>query len=148
MACTILTQDAEPLKPLERLIGVWISTGKTRNELTFRWILGAKFIGTEFVSRADDKIVWADAGVIGYDPDQKRIVSFLFAADGNISRGAAVETQEKDTWILEGSTTGGKGKEWRTTTRWIDADTLTWTLESKKADAWEKVASSEYKRKK
>ena len=99
------------LKGLEWMIGEWVddSTGQTIR-LACRWTSNQNYISRTFSVSNEGGVVSSGLQIIGWDPRQKRIRSWLF--DSNGGHVAGVWTQRDDRWVVQSIATladGGEG---------------------------------------
>jgi hypothetical protein len=154
----LLAQEAtspsyEHLKPLEWMAGTWTSSGKLESgeeysdEMVVAWIYNKNFLRTEYKLTVAGKVTWGSSSVLGYDADKKRLVGFLFGANGVISRSESVDSDRKDTWVFESKITGEfPFKEDRITYTRVDDATLITEVEVKKDGAFVKTGKYTHKK--
>lgn len=151
-----LKPQESPLKPLEGMIGSWEGkgtierAGEFTEEFTAEWTLNKKFIKATFKGEMGDKAKWEGLLMIGWDPDKKKMVSWMFAGDGGHSTGVYTEGKEKNTWVVNGKSVGGMmgSSEWRHTITTVDDDTTEFVMYTKLGEEYQKIMSGTYKRKK
>ncbi len=101
----------QQLKDLQWLVGEWIdeSDGITI-EVTCRWTRNQNFISRTYTVSNEDEIESSGLQVIGWDPKQKQIRSWLFDSNGGFITGTW--TKRDDRWIVQSVATmadGGSG---------------------------------------
>ena len=143
----------EHLRPLEFLVGTWTSTGKLESgeeysdEMAVAWIYDKNFIRSEYTLKVGGKVTWSSTSVLGWDPEKKRLVGFVFGANGVIARSESVPTDKKDTWVFESKLTGQiPHKEDRVTYTRVDDSTLITEVEVKKDGAFVKTGKYTHKK--
>lgn len=158
LAAGLLAQDPvsphyEHLKPLEWMVGTWTSAGKLEtgeeyaDEMAVAWIYNKNFLRTEYKLTVGGKVTWASSSVVGYDPEKKRLVGFVFGANGVIARSESVPVDRKDTWVFESKLTGEiPHKEDRITYTRVDDSTLITEVEVKKDGAFVKTGKYTHKK--
>lgn len=129
----------EQLQPLEWIIGTWVDEDpNARIETVCKWTENRNFITRSFTVIIDGVADLRGTQVIGWDPSQKTIRSWLFDARGTF--GTATWTQDGDRWVIRGSQVLGGGERasainvltrigedqftWRSTAREVDGELL------------------------
>jgi uncharacterized protein (TIGR02246 family) len=126
--------DAVSLKDLAWLIGTWRSTAGDRTvEVRYAWDDNKKFIHARFTVKEKGKTVASGLQIIGQDPADGGIRSWVFEGEGGIGEGAW--TREGDTWTVESTGTLSDGT--RTTSVNVlcrlGADEFTWQSQKRTA---------------
>jgi len=145
---------SEHLEPLKFLIGTWTGQGKLdggeayTDEYRFEWMQNRQFIRVEYALKVGDAVRWSSTSIIGYDPEKKKLVGFVFERNGALARSECVKS-DKSTWVFEDRAAGPAGvQEGRVTHTKVDADTFSVTVEVKKDGKLTPVGSYHFKRKK
>ena len=129
----------EQLKPLEWIIGTWVDEdSEARIETACKWTENRNFITRSFTVYIDGVADLRGTQVIGWDPSQNTIRSWLFDARGTF--GTATWKQDGDRWIIRASQVLGGGERasainvlsrvsddeftWRSTAREVDGELL------------------------
>lgn len=97
------------LKELEWLIGKW--TDKDDNvdmESEYKWDKDKNFIIEEFSVKTGEKFDLSGRQIIGWDPIQKNIRSWIFDSDGGF--GESKWVKKNDSWVAEMSYTLADGR--------------------------------------
>ena len=118
---------AAKLSDLEWLIGNWTYKTKDREvHLHYTWSANKSFIHLHFQSKEGDKIVSSGLQIIGRDPVDDVIRSWVFNNDGGY--GHAHWTQEKNRWIIDSAARLINGTESSSTNilTKLSNDTFTW----------------------
>jgi uncharacterized protein (TIGR02246 family) len=117
----------EQLSQLAWMVGTWKDTGGSTNvETKAHWARGNNFITRTFkVSRGDDVLLegWQ---IIGWDPKEKRIRSWIFDTDGGYGEGTW--TRDGNRWLVKETRVAGDGSESSAeqTITYIDQDHYTY----------------------
>lgn len=117
----------EPLKELEWMIGDWEGDGADRKaEISTRWASGKSSILVRMKMQIKDLEPITAVQLIGWDPAQQKVRSFLFD-----SRGIFVEgywTNEGDAWTVDATGVFPSGKRMLITKLYsrIDDNTAIW----------------------
>jgi hypothetical protein len=144
---------AESLKALEPLVGTWTQTTTYTNgtsytvELEFRWILGGRFLMSEYSVLGTENAGVHAVSFIGYDEEEKRIVQYGFSADGAVgtfhfSAAGAPEL------VFEGEMLGGQRRSLRIRYQRRDEDTLSAITEFHQRGIFQPMTNSTMRRKK
>jgi uncharacterized protein (TIGR02246 family) len=119
--------NSEHLRGLEWIIGEWAGeTGKGQEEqLSFAWDEGQNFIVGTFSTTARDVPVSSARQWIGWDPEAKRIRSWIFDVSGAFGEGSWTADGKK--WVVKTTLTLPSGKKAMATiiVGPVDADTIT-----------------------
>ena len=143
------------LKPLTFLIGKWEGSGempglgKFKDEFVYEWGVNQQFLHAKYVAKSPTgELLWTDQGVMGWDAEKKKLVSFGFGMDGSIGRGEHVDSGKAGVWITEGKTSGGDEtmKAWRVTMTKVDDNTLTTKMEVNREGQYTEFFTSKYRK--
>jgi uncharacterized protein (TIGR02246 family) len=119
--------NSEHLRGLEWIIGEWAGeTGKGQEEqLSFAWDEGQNFIVGTFSTTARDVPVSSARQWIGWDPEAKRIRSWIFDVSGAFGEGSWTADGKK--WVVKNTLVLPSGKKAAATfiVTPVDADTIT-----------------------
>jgi uncharacterized protein (TIGR02246 family) len=125
----------EQLQPLEWIIGSWVDEDpNARIETVCKWTENRNFITRSFTVIIDGEADLRGTQVIGWDPSQKTIRSWLFDARGTF--GTATWKQDGDRWVIRASQVLGGGERAsaiNVLTR-IDEDQFTWRSTAREVD--------------
>jgi uncharacterized protein (TIGR02246 family) len=125
----------EQLKELEWLIGEWVDTSEGSTvQTTCRWTKNRNFISRSFAVSIGDQIDFEGTQVIGWDPAEEVIRSWLFDSDGGF--GAGVWSQKGDRWTIHALRVlpdGRKASSINVLTR-ADEDSFTWESTGREVD--------------
>jgi len=123
------------LKELEWMIGEWVDEGEDMTITTVcRWTKNRNFMTRSFkVVTADDRVL-EGTQVIGWDPADKRIRSWLFDSQGGF--GAGRWSREGDRWIVKSSQVLKNGERASSINviTYVDDNTLTWQSTGREVD--------------
>lgn len=91
---------AGELRDLEWLVGSWIAEeGGGTMEASCRWIANKNYLERTYTVSRDDKVVSSGVQVIGWNPQSRRIQSWVFTSDGGHAVG--LWTPRKNGWEIE-----------------------------------------------
>ncbi len=89
----------EQLKPLEWMIGTWADADDNGSvETACRWTANRNFIARSFKVQIDGVVDFQGTQVIGWDPANETIRSWLFDSDGGFAAGRW--TQDDGRWVV------------------------------------------------
>jgi len=98
----------EPLRDLEWLVGDWVDAGEDgKVASTVCWDEGQKFLVRKFSVQIDGEPRRSGTQWIGWDPQAKRIRSWVFDSDGDFGQGQW--TRSGNAWIVKASGITGDG---------------------------------------
>ena len=117
----------EHLKDLEWMIGEWARTDKdVEVRIVCSWKANKNFMSRFFTVKVKGEITHQGSQMVGWDPIQKRIRSWVFESDGTFGEG--VWQRDGDRWTIKATGVLPEGK--RTTATQvitkIDADQYRW----------------------
>jgi hypothetical protein len=131
----------EHLKDLEWMIGSWVDSNEENDaaiQTDCSWTKNKNFITRSFAVVIGGEVDMSGMQIIGWDPAEKQIRSWVFDSDGGFYEGKW--TAKDDRWIIQQKGTvpdGGKAAEvniikrvddnsftWRSVQRSIDGDIL------------------------
>jgi len=125
----------EHLKVLEWMIGEWVDEGEEMTITTVcRWTRNRSFMTRSFkVSTADGREL-EGTQIIGWDPAEKRIRSWLFDSEGSFGEGRW--TQDGNRWIIRSAQVlrGGERASSINVITLVDENTLTWQSTGREVD--------------
>ena len=125
----------EQLKELEWLVGEWVDQDENSSINTVcQWTKNKNFITRSFAVAIADSIELEGTQVIGWDPIQKVIRSWMFDSDGGFAVG--LWTREGDRWTirtLQVLASGEKASSVNILTR-VDDDKFTWKSINREVD--------------
>lgn len=127
------------LKELEWLVGEWSDdSGERRIDTVCKWTRNRNYLSRTFKVWKDDEVTWSGLQIIGWDPANQEIRSWLFDSDGGFVAGNW--TQRDNQLIVQSVATladGGKGSStsvfrpiddnsyaWKKTNRVVDGEIL------------------------
>ncbi len=133
--------DAGHMKKAEWVLGSWVATWEEGSEFDdeyrFEKVQNGNFIRSEYTLRKRGKVVWQDAGMIGYDAERKKYVVLNFGMDGTIGWTEGDDPADGDCFVQEGETVGpNESLKFRATFRKVDADTMSAKMEKKEGERW------------
>jgi len=100
----------EELKELEWLVGSWIDDNEgTVIQTDCDWTKNKNFLTRAFAVMIGDRVDMSGMQVIGWDPAQKQIRSWVFDSDGTFGEGTW--THDGDTWTITQTGTLPDGKK-------------------------------------
>jgi uncharacterized protein (TIGR02246 family) len=117
----------EQLKDLEWMIGTWVDADdQARIETTCQWTRNKNFITRSFTVLVDDRVDMAGMQVIGWDPAEKQIRSWVFDSDGGFAEGRWTRQGNRWSIVTAGMLAdGGKASSVNVITR-VDDDQFKW----------------------
>ncbi len=151
LAQTPAAPSHEHLKVFEPLIdATWRSTAETASgtaieEYTFEWDAGGAFIlFTHSLSLGGNERV--QHGMIGWDPDAKKLRFWGFLADGSFFDGHAIEGEDDDIATFEVMFTGSQMERARISIGMPGANVLMYGLTMMRDDSWSQKFERPYQR--
>lgn len=105
----VILSNYEHLKELEWLIGDWTDSDEAGSvQTTCQWTKNKNFIIRHFAASTQNRIDLSGMQVIGWDPVNKQIRSWVFDSDGGFSEGKW--TKKKKQWyvMLSGTLPDGR----------------------------------------
>lgn len=92
----------EQLKPLEWLVGSWTDQDEFATVTTeCHWARNNNFLIRSFKVQVQDRIDMAGLQIIGWDPAEKRIRSWVFDSDGGFGEGSW--SNKDNSWHIQQS---------------------------------------------
>jgi uncharacterized protein (TIGR02246 family) len=115
------------LNELEWLIGTWHAASKDREvTLVYEWDLSKAFIRGQYTVKESDKVIESGRQMIGKDPAEGAIHSWVFQSDGGFGDGFWTRDGQKWTVGVSGVTPDGRELSATAVYLRIDADTFVW----------------------
>ncbi len=105
----VILSNYEHLKELEWLIGDWTDSDEAGSvQTTCQWTKNKNFIIRQFAASTQNRIDLSGMQIIGWDPANKQIRSWVFDSDGGFSEGKW--TKKKTQWyvMLSGTLPDGR----------------------------------------
>ena len=117
----------EQLKDLEWMIGTWVDADdQARIETTCQWTRNKNFITRSFTVLVEDRVNMAGMQVIGWDPAEKQIRSWVFDSDGGFAEGRWTKAGNRWSVVTAGTLPdGGKASSVNVIT-YVDDDQFKW----------------------
>jgi uncharacterized protein (TIGR02246 family) len=115
------------LGELEWLIGEWVDQDETGSvETTFRWTKDYAFINGTFRVTVGDRVDLEGTQVIGWDPVEKKIRSWIFDTKAGFGQGEW--TREGNRWTVKVKSTLGTGEKASSINiyTYVDPNSFTW----------------------
>lgn len=104
------------LAELGWMIGDWrVNKNDVNAKLSVEWAAGRKFILAKTTITKPDKSEQIDTQVIGWDPQNRRIISWHFDSNGGYGSGAWAKHPDKDEWSVDINGIGADGSTTRAT---------------------------------
>lgn len=117
----------DELKELEWLVGSWVDADDQASIQTeIEWTKNRNFLRRSFAVVIGDHIDMSGVQIIGWDPSQKKIRSWVFDSEGGF--GESTWTHKGDQWFIQNSSTladGRKASSLNTLTN-IDGNSYRW----------------------
>jgi uncharacterized protein (TIGR02246 family) len=130
----VTTSNYEHLKDLDWMVGTWVDEDEqSRIETTCQWAKNQNFLIRSFAMSVRDRIELSGMQIVGWDPAQKRIRSWVFDSDGGFNEG--VWTKKDNRWTIQATGTlpdGGKTSAVNIITK-LDDDKFTWQTINRQA---------------
>ena len=126
----------EQLKGLEWMVGTWVDDGADGSsiETSCRWTTNNNFLVRTFKVYIEDRIDFEGTQVVGWDPHNEVIRSWLFDSDGGFAAGRW--SGGGDRWTVHTLSTLPDGKQASSTNIYevIDADTIQFSSIGRQVD--------------
>jgi hypothetical protein len=146
-------KDVNPLQTLERFVGgAWVTQGEggdthVRTRVVYEWGLNRKLLKVKSYltpEEGGERLVYES--VFFWHPERKKLVFYSISAGGGIFDGTI--EPDGDTYVADfRSLSEGKATSYRQSLTFLDADTIRWTVSTKKGDDWVKVIDQTQRRK-
>jgi uncharacterized protein (TIGR02246 family) len=96
----VVISHYEHLKALEWMVGSWVDQDEEATVITeCNWTRNNNFLTRSFTVQVGDQINMAGMQIIGWDPAEKRIRSWVFDSDGGF--GQAIWTKKDNSWHIQ-----------------------------------------------
>lgn len=96
----VVISHYEHLKALEWMVGSWVDQDEEATVITeCNWTRNNNFLTRSFTVQVGDQIDMAGMQIIGWDPAEKRIRSWVFDSDGGF--GQAIWTKKDHSWHIQ-----------------------------------------------
>ncbi|MGI9519830.1 MAG: YybH family protein [Pirellulaceae bacterium] len=132
--------NSDKLQPLDWMIGEWIDESEIMTiEINCQWTRNQNYISRTFKVTGDE-IESAGMQIIGWDPVNNQIRSWLFDTDGSYVSGTWTKGEDQDRWVVQSVATlvdGSQGSytsilepledgsySWRKVNRVLDGELL------------------------
>lgn len=117
----------EQLRDLEWMVGTWVDEDdQARVETTCQWAKNQSFLTRAFTISIADRIDMSGMQIVGWDPSQSKIRSWVFDSDGGF--GEATWEKKGNRWLIDAAATLPDGR--KTSAMNImtveDNDTIAW----------------------
>jgi hypothetical protein len=104
------TTPGEQLSQLAWMVGTWKDKGGSSSvETKAEWARGNNFLTRTFKVSQGDDVTLEGWQIIGWDPIEKRIRSWIFDSDGGY--GQAFWTRDGNRWLLKETRVSADGSE-------------------------------------
>jgi len=126
---------SEKLQQLEWMVGDWIDASPdSTNEISVKWTKNKAFLSCSFRVTAPGEDALEGTQVIGWDPAEGVIRSWMFDSDGGFGQG--VWSQKDDRWMVKFSQVLADGRKASATNiyRPIDAGAYSWQSIGRQVD--------------
>ena len=131
----VFRSNYQHLKDLQWMIGTWVDQdGSATIETTSRWSKNQNFITRKFSISAEGETDLSGVQLIGWDPVEQNIRSWVFDSDGGF--GSSTWKKKGNKWVIHSSATladGRKASAVKTLTV-IDDETITWQATGRSLD--------------
>jgi len=106
----VVVSNYEQLKDLEWMIGTWVDEDEeSRIETTCQWTKNRNFITRFFTVAVRDRIDVSGLQIVGWDPANKQIRSWVFDSDGGFGEGTWRKNNRS--WYIQQSGTSPDGSK-------------------------------------
>jgi hypothetical protein len=125
----------EQLKELEWMVGNWIDDNEgTLIETDCEWTKNRNFLTRSFTMSVGDEVQLSGMQIIGWDPANEQIRSWVFDSDGGFSQGTW--SRKENRWFIKQVGTladGGQSTATNIITK-LDDDSFTWQSTDRTVD--------------
>jgi hypothetical protein len=131
----VFRSNYQHLKDLEWMIGTWVDQDdQSRIETTSSWTRNQNFITRKFAISGVGQSDLSGIQLIGWDPTEGRIRSWVFDSDGGF--GTATWKKKENKWIVNAAATLADGRKASavTTLTILDDKTVTWQATGRTLD--------------
>jgi len=125
----------EELKELEWLVGSWVDSDENATIQTkIEWTKNRNFLRRSFAVVIGDQIDMSGMQIIGWDPAEKKIRSWVFDSEGGFSD--ATWTHKGDQWFIQnnGTLTDGRKATSLNILTFVDGDSFKWESVNREVD--------------
>ena len=125
----------EHLKELEWLVGSWVDADDQATIQTkVEWTKNRNFLRRSFAVVTRDQIEMSGMQIIGWDPAEKKIRSWVFDSEGGFSE--ATWTHKGDQWFIQnnGTLTDGRKATSLNILTYVDDDSFKWESVNREVD--------------
>lgn len=117
------------LKDLGWLVGDWVHDANgTKTSITGRWMKGQKFLALEYTVHTKGDEVLALTQIVGWDPTNSQIHSWVFDSRGGFGEGAW--SRKDRTWTVSVAGVTHDGRNGSGTNMWTGVDENTFIYQS------------------
>ncbi len=135
----VVLSHYEQLKELQWMIGSWVDgDDKAHIDTTCQWTRNKNFITRSFTVSIRDRIDMAGMQIIGWDPAEKQIRSWVFDSDGGFAEGRWSKQESRWSITTSGTTPDGRKAssvnvitcvgddqfKWQSVSRMVDGELL------------------------
>jgi len=125
----------EQLKQLEWLVGSWVDSDENATiETEIEWTKNRNFLRRSFAVVIGDQIDMSGVQIIGWDPAENQIRSWVFDSEGGF--GEATWTRQDDQWYIQNSSTLADGRKAssRNILTYVDDNAFRWSSVNREVD--------------
>lgn len=125
----------DELKQLEWLVGSWVDgDGQASIQTKVEWTKNRNFLRRSFAVVLGDQIDMSGMQIIGWDPAEKQVRSWVFDSEGGFSQ--ATWTHKGDQWFIQnnGTLTDGRKATSLNILTYVDADSFKWESVNREVD--------------
>jgi uncharacterized protein (TIGR02246 family) len=125
----------EELKELDWLVGSWVdSDDQATIQTQIEWTKNRNFLRRSFAVVIGDQIDMSGMQLIGWDPAEKKIRSWVFDSEGGFSE--ATWTHKGDQWFIQnsGTLTDGRKASSLNILTYVDNDSFKWKSVNREVD--------------
>jgi uncharacterized protein (TIGR02246 family) len=134
-AAATASPNYDKLKELDWLVGDWASEGKdTSVTFSCKWVRNHSFLMIEQTIHLKEQEAMTLTQIIGWDPLQQQIRSWLFDSHGGFGEGLWTRTGNRWAVHLAGVLSDGRRASSVATWKYIDANTCEWESGDRELD--------------
>jgi len=125
----------EELKELEWLVGSWVdSDDQVSIQTKIEWTKNRNFLRRSFAVVIRDQVDMSGMQIIGWDPAEKKIRSWVFDSEGGFSD--ATWTHKGDKWFIQNNGTLADGRKATSLNilTYLDDDAFSWESVNREVD--------------
>jgi uncharacterized protein (TIGR02246 family) len=125
----IAHSNYEHLKELEWMVGTWVDQDEQSTiETTCHWAKNQNFLIRSFSVQVRDRIRLSGMQIVGWDPANKKIRSWIFDSDGGFGEGSW--SKKGPSWHIQTTGTRADGQKVSSVNiiKFVNKDQFTWQI--------------------